>query len=150
MNFLMDHFTMFRGGLYLLLESTPEKIADEIPEGFNNNIRWHGGHILTVADAFFGLKSVPGEYQALFGPGSKPENGPGEVPSLETLLSQLREQESQVKEKIVPKLHEVLPTPIQIREMEIKTFGEVAAFNNAHEAMHLSSIQAFKRMIEKK
>ena len=68
-----------------LLESTPEKIADEIPEGFNNNIRWHGGHILTVADAFFGLGSIPGEYQALFGPGSKPGNWPGEVPSLSNL-----------------------------------------------------------------
>lgn len=150
MNFLMDHFLMFRGSLYLLLESTPEKIASEVPQGFNNNIRWHAGHILTVADAFFGLKSVPKEYQTLFGPGSKPADGSGEVPSLEKLISQLKEQESQAKEKIVPKLQEALPTAFQIRDLEIKTFGEVAAFNNAHEAMHISSIQAFKRMIERK
>ncbi len=150
MNFLMNHFRMFRGSLYLHLESTSEKVASEVPQGFNNNIRWHAGHILTVADAFFGLKSVPKEYQTLFGPGSKPADWSGEVPSLEKLISQLREQESQAKEKIMPKLHEALPTAFQIRDLEIKTFGEVAAFNNVHEAMHISSIQAFKRMIEGK
>lgn len=150
MKFLMDHFRMFRGSLYSLLESTPETIADEVPQGFNNNIRWHAGHILTAGDAFFSLKSVPKEYQTLFGPGSKPADWSGEVPSLEKLISQLREQESMIEEKIVPKFHEALPKSIQLRDLELKTFAEVAAFHNVHEAMHISSIQAFKRLLEGK
>ncbi|MBH8605493.1 DinB family protein [Thermoactinomyces sp. CICC 10522] len=59
-HFLIAQFEILRGRLQQFLEATSENVADQMPQGFNNTIRWNVGHILTVADTFFGLKSCSG------------------------------------------------------------------------------------------
>jgi uncharacterized damage-inducible protein DinB len=149
--FLIAQFKMFRGRLHQFLESVSESTADQMPKGFNNTIRWNIGHILTAADGFFGLKMLPGNYKELFWAGTKPADWTGDVPSLDTLDSQLREQEAQIEEIIANQLNEKLQQPIQFPNgLKINTFGEVTAFNNAHEGIHMGYMNALKRAIEGK
>ena len=57
------------------METLDDKTVDTQPEGFNNTIRWHIGHVLTAAETFmFGreFKQLPTEYPGMFGYGSRP------------------------------------------------------------------------------
>ncbi|MFD1395117.1 DinB family protein [Kroppenstedtia eburnea] len=149
--FLVAQMEMFRGRLHPFLESVSEETADQMPEGFNNTIRWNAGHILTTADGFFGLNMLPENYKALFWAGTKPADWTGDVPSLEKLDSQLREQEAHMKEKISNQFAEKLPQPIQFPNgFQIHTVGEVAAFCTTHEGIHMGYMNALKRVIEGK
>src|SRR4051794_7313475 len=111
-DYLVMQFEMTRGRLQQFLNSTSEALFDQMPKGFNNTIHWNVGHILTVADAFFGLKMFPADYKELFWKGTKPADWAGEVPSLETLASQLQKQTSQIKETFADRLNEKLAKPI--------------------------------------
>ncbi|MRG85700.1 DinB family protein [Salinibacillus xinjiangensis] len=42
---LFQHFHFVRGQTLAALDGTTEEIADMIPTGFHNNIRWNLGHI---------------------------------------------------------------------------------------------------------
>ena len=67
------------------------------PEGFNNTIRWHIGHVLTATEVFmFGkeFKQLPTEYPGMFGYGSRPSKWKTEGPSLEVLTTQLKNKQS--------------------------------------------------------
>lgn len=148
-HFLIIQFEMFRGRLYQFLESAPETAADQKPEGFNNTIRWNTGHILTTTDALFGLQMLPDNYKELFWQGTKPADWTGDVPSMETLTSQLREQEARIKETISGRIDEKLKQPIQFPNgFRMTTFTEVFAFNNVHEGIHMGYMNALKRAIE--
>ncbi|SEN74988.1 DinB family protein [Lihuaxuella thermophila] len=148
-HFLIAQFEMFRGRMYQLLETVSETAADQQPAGFNNTIRWNTGHILTVTDRFFGLNMLPENYKELFWAGTKPADWTGNAPSLETLLSQLREQEARIKETIPERLDEKLPQPIQFPNgFQLTTISEVLAFNNVHEGIHTGYMNALKRAIE--
>ena len=70
------------------------------PKGFNNTIHWHIGHILTIAEKFLfaGNQQIPENYNELFGGGTRPSEWPEEVPSVEVLLSQLKDQLQRIKE----------------------------------------------------
>jgi uncharacterized damage-inducible protein DinB len=147
-DYLVMQFEMTRGRLQQFLNSTSEALFDQMPKGFNNTIRWNVGHILTVADAFFGLKRLPTDYKELFWKGTKPADWTGEVPSLETLASQLQKQTSKIKETFADRLNEKLAKPINLNGYQIETIGSVFSFNNMHEAVHLGYMNALKRAIE--
>lgn len=140
------------------LQLTIEKILGEIeeinpelfdiqPKGFNNTIRWHIGHILTVNEIFlFGYPkkgNLPADYIQHFGKGSKPSDWGEDVPSIEVLTLQLKEQLNRIPE--IPEEHfaEKLPKPFLNKE----TFGELAIMSSFHAAFHLGQIHAMKRVI---
>jgi uncharacterized damage-inducible protein DinB len=147
-HYLVMQFEMTRERLQQFLKSTSETLSDQMPKGFNNTIRWNVGHILTVADAFFGLKMLPTVYKDLFWKGTKPADWTGEVPSLETLASQLQQQTAQIKDTFAERLKEKLAKPIYLNGYQIETIGSVFSFNNIHEATHLGYMNALKRAIE--
>src|SRR5690625_6491824 len=70
LDFTRDSFIKF-------VKNLDEKTVDIQPEGFNNTIRWHVGHVLVVAEKFlFGYPEqstkIPANYHDLFQPGTKP------------------------------------------------------------------------------
>lgn len=148
-HFLIAQFKMFRGGLHQFLASVSESTADQMPKGFNNTIRWNVGHVLTITDGFFGLKMLPENYKELFWNGTKPADWVSDVPSLETLDAQLREQEARIEETLVNRLNEKLQEPIQFPNgFQMNTFGEVMAFSNVHEGIHMGYMKALKLAVE--
>jgi uncharacterized damage-inducible protein DinB len=146
---LFKNMELTRSFILKSISTLDEAIVDVQPEGFNNTIHWHIGHILTVAEQFmfgFPKKSthLPANYMELFGSGTKPADWQGEVPSVKELSAQLNDQLKRMKEVPAESLNEKLQKPFLGQE----TYGELANFNLFHEALHLGQIQTMKRVIE--
>lgn len=136
-----------RKTLKTALEGLSAETAATIPEGFNNNIHWHVGHILATADFFFhfGNQKLPAHYNSeLFGNGTAPANWGSDVPTLDTLLQQLDEQLTDIQALPREAFTRNLPKEI----LGNKTTGELAAMGAYHEAFHVGQIQTMKRLIE--
>ncbi|MED3562851.1 DinB family protein [Bacillus xiapuensis] len=119
------------------------------PDGFNNTIHWHTGHVLTVTEqTMFGFphatNHLPTNYIKLFGNGTKPADWTGNVPTMDELILQLKEQLPRIKQISAEQLNNTLDTPF----LGCKTFGELACVTLMHESVHLGQIQAMKRIIE--
>ena len=146
---LFKSFELTRSKLINNVEGFDEAILDVQPQGFNNTIHWHVGHVLTVAEQFmFGFPkkstSLPANYMELFATGTKPADWQGDVPSVQELTAQLKEQLKRVKEIPGESFNEKLKTPFLGQE----TFGELANFAVFHESNHIGQMHAMKRVIE--
>ncbi|MFJ7728722.1 DinB family protein [Neobacillus sp. NPDC097160] len=146
---LFKSLELTRSFLIKNVESLDEAIVDIQPQGFNNTIHWHVGHVLTVAEQFmFGFPkkstNLPANYMEFFATRTKPADWQGDVPSIQELTAQLKEQIKRIKEIPGESFNEKLKTPFLGQE----TFGELANFAVFHESLHLGQIQAMKRVIE--
>ncbi|CAH2714522.1 hypothetical protein BACCIP111895_01694 [Neobacillus rhizosphaerae] len=146
---LFKSFEVTRRYFVKNVEMLDEGLVDVLPEGFNNTIHWHVGHILTVAEQFmFGFPkkstNLPANYIELFATGTKPADWHGDVPSVQELTAQLKEQIKRIKEIPEGSFNERLKTPF----LGLETFGELANFAIFHESLHLGQMQAMKRVIE--
>lgn len=139
-------FELSRDGLLKDLEGVSPEALDVQPEGFNNNIRWHLGHILSATEQFmFGRNGqLPAEYNDYFGYGSKPANWTGDVPAADVLVDQLKSQLSRIKE--IP--NEVFANKLPKQILGQNTVGELAALASYHEANHCGQIHAMLRVVK--
>ncbi|MEH7112510.1 DinB family protein [Neobacillus niacini] len=147
--FLLSNMGLTRSFFIKNVEALEEGQVDVQPEGFNNNIHWHIGHVLTTAETFmFGYPKntshLPANYTELFAKGTKPADWQGDVPSVSVLISQLKDQLNRMKEIPVERFSEKLKEPFLGQE----TFGELINFALFHENLHLGHIQAMKRVIK--
>ncbi|MFD4930918.1 DinB family protein [Peribacillus butanolivorans] len=83
-NLVFKEFGMTRGYFIKNVESVSKEIANVQPDGFNNTIQWHIGHVLTVTEQFmfsFAHKTthLPAIYIELFGNGTKPADWKDDV-----------------------------------------------------------------------
>lgn len=146
---LFKQFELTRGSFLKNIEKiTPEESSVQ-PEGFNNNIHWHIGHVLTVTEQFmmgFPKKSnhLPANYIELFGKGTRPSEWTGDVPSVDVLTDQLKAQLGRIKEVPASMLDEKLKKPF----LSLETFGELANMALFHEAFHLGQIHAMKKLVK--
>lgn len=146
---LFSNIELTRSFFIKHVDGIQEDLANIQPEGFNNNILWHIGHILTTTESLvfgFPKKSnhLPANYMELFARGTKPADWQGGVPTISVLSSQLKEQLTRLKEIPAEKLNVKLKEPFLGQE----TFGELVNFALFHENLHLGHIQAMKRVIE--
>lgn len=146
---LFKQFELTRGSFLKHIEGVTPEQANTQPDGFNNNIHWHIGHVLTVAEQFmmgFPKKSshLPENYIELFGNGTRPADWTGDVPSVEVLTEQLKAQLGRIKEVPAERLDEKLKKPF----LGLETFGELANMALFHEAYHLGQIHAMKKLIK--
>ena len=70
--------------------------------------------------------------------------GKGEVPSIATLLQQLKEQHERINAIPNETFNEKLPEA----KLGCSTVGELAGFTFYHETYHFGQIHAMKRLIE--
>ncbi len=147
--FLLSNMGLTRSSFIKNVEALEEGQVEVQPEGFNNNIHWHIGHVLTTAETFmFGYPKntshLPANYTELFAKGTKPADWQGDVPSVSVLIRQLKDQLNRMKEIPVESFSEKLKEPFLGQE----TFGELINFALFHENLHLGHIQAMKRVIK--
>lgn len=146
---ILKQFEMTRNFFLKKVEALPIDILEVQPEGFNNNILWHIGHVLTVTEQFmFGFPKkttfLPENYVELFGNGTKPSNwNSEEVPQFEELVAQLKEQVVRLKEIPVESFEQVLKKPF----LGLETYGELSQMALFHEAHHLGQIHSIQRVI---
>ncbi|MGE7590817.1 DinB family protein [Peribacillus sp. NPDC101480] len=146
MNYVKNQLTVMRGNLLKEIDGIKPEFMDVQPEGFNNTIHWHLGHVLTTAEKFLldSNSELPANYGQLFGYGSKPADWTGDVPTVEVLKQQLHEQLDRILEISEERLTEKTPQPFNGME----TVGEFINFVVLHEANHIGQIHAMKLLIQ--
>jgi len=142
-----NQFRLMRKMLLDEIKETNPALFDIQPEGFNNTIHWHIGHVLTVGEQFLlgypESNNLPANYATLFGYGSKPADWTGDVPSVETLVQQLQEQLVRLNNLPEEKFNEKLPQPF----LGIDSIAGMANLLVVHEANHTGQIHAMKRIL---
>lgn len=146
---LLNNMELTRSFFLKNIEAIEEGLVDIQPEGFNNTIHWHIGHVLTTAESFMfdfpkNTSHLPSNYLELFARGTKPADWKGDVPSVSVLSSQLKDQLKRMKEIPVESFSVKLKEAFHGQE----TFGELINFALFHENLHLGHIQAMKRVVE--
>ncbi|MCQ6275015.1 DinB family protein [Bacillus sp. V3B] len=139
-------FELGRRNLLNDIEGTATELFDVQPEGLSNTIHWQLGHILTGAEGFlFGAEGqLSAEYNELFGYGSKPSAWQDEVPSVETLIQQLKSQLERIKEIPNERFQDQLSEPV----LGNSTYGELVSFTAFHELTHIGQVHTMKRLAE--
>jgi hypothetical protein len=152
---IMQHMEIVRGITENTLSRIPDEIADIIPAGYNNNIRWNFGHIAYIQEKLvFELAGeeagVPGHYKELFSAGTKPADWNGTPPSFAEISEVLKNQKDRLKEYIPGHFHQKLKEPFTNRAgITFHTVGETFLFSFYHEAMHIETIKRIYKAIKK-
>lgn len=143
-----------RKGTLRTAENVTADIADQLPEGHNNNIRWNLGHIAITMDQLINRPAgedglLPKSYAASFANGTSPNDWNDETPSLEEIMETLKEQPRQLKERYGGRLLEPLPQPFPFLGATYETVGDLVAFNYYHEGIHQGVINAQLKALTK-
>ncbi|TLS36486.1 DinB family protein [Pseudalkalibacillus caeni] len=145
---LFSQLKMWRRWTVEYLRTIPEDIADKIPHGHNNSIRWNTGHILvgwdhTMFPAVSMERQMPESYHLMFPRGSKPESWTEQPPSMEELIRQLEEQPIHIEKACTGRLDEPLEKPF----LDMKTVGDMILFHMNHESLHMGTIKSMKQIL---
>jgi uncharacterized damage-inducible protein DinB len=156
-HFLFRQLTFVRGQTLKMMEGVTEEIADRIPEGFRNSIRWNLGHIYVVLERFafhfIGLPlNLPKGFKEQFEYGTSPLNTPASVPvpTLQELETLLKEQQERIREALAHRLQEkIVPPYTTSAGMTLETPEQFLSFNLYHEGMHLNVIKVYKSLLSR-
>lgn len=145
---IVKQFDVTRNAFLSKIDSLDKEKVDVQPGGFNNTIHWHIGHVLTVTEQFlFGFpkttEHISANYKDLFGAGTKPSDWTGNIPSIDELSTQLKEQLERIKQIPPEKFDEKLSEPFLGQE----TYGGLSAMAAFHEANHLGRIHAMEKVV---
>ncbi|NYE05917.1 putative damage-inducible protein DinB [Bacillus niacini] len=146
---LFTQLETYRSYILGVLENVSEEVADVIPQGFNNNIRWNLGHI--YLDQYLWIQAVtkekagvPEQFQTWFGYGTSPANFTPETPTIDELKNLLKEQPAQIKAQYGERLEEEFPPT----ELGMHTIEQVLIRTIFHEGMHLQTILDLKKCMK--
>ncbi|MBM7585141.1 putative damage-inducible protein DinB [Bacillus pakistanensis] len=148
---LFQQMEFIRARTIAALDATTEEMADVIPNGFRNSIRWNLGHIYLAQENLLHhfIKEepiLPKHFLELFHFNTDPTIWEHSPPSLTELKGLLEEQPNRVKEKFTGRLDEVGKEPFRLTEkVQFTTLGEVLSFTNWHEGLHQGAITTIKR-----
>jgi hypothetical protein len=156
-HFLFKQRNFVRGQTLKMMEGITEEIADRIPEGFRNTIRWNLGHIYVVLERFafqyMGLPlHLPTGFKELFEYGTSPLNYPVSVPvpTLQELDTMLKDQQVRIREALAHRLQEKIVPPYTTSSgMTLETPEQFLSFSLYHEGMHLSVIKLYKSLLSR-
>ncbi|QHE54016.1 DinB family protein [Pontibacillus sp. HMF3514] len=149
MIFQQMHF--IRNRTVAALDATTEEMADIMPEGFNNSIRWNLGHIFVAQERLIhGFvqeePQLPPHYVEWFNANTSPETWDKDAPTLSELREHLVQQPKRLEDKFKGRLSEKGPQPFKLGEDTVfTTLAEVVSFANWHEGLHQGTITSLKR-----
>jgi DinB superfamily len=154
--FLFNQLAFVRNQTLNLLEGVTEEMADRVPEGFRNTIRWNLGHIYVVVERFafqyLGLpQHLPDGFKEQFEYGTSPLNAHTfRVPTLSELEDLLKAQQVRIQETLAYRLEvKIIPPYTTSAGMKLETPKQFLTFNLYHEGMHLSVIKLYKSLLSR-
>ncbi|MBO7748574.1 DinB family protein [Paenibacillus sp. MWE-103] len=156
----MEHYVygqlaFVRAQTLKLMEGVTEAQADVVPEGFRNHIRWHLGHIYVVLDRYAHKYTelplqAPAGWTALFEYGTSPLTAPADAawPSLRELEERLGGQIERIRLTFGEDIGQPVVSPYTTSAgMHLGTLEQFFSFNLYHEAMHLSTIRNYRKLL---
>ncbi|WP_096435019.1 DinB family protein [Alteribacter populi] len=146
MNGTLKAFQLWRERAILTISATSEELADHVPDGFKNNIRWNAGHIL--ANLNHKLEPLSDEkeeldsgFRELFLNGTSPADWEGrDVPLLETIILLLKEQQ----EWVLRNEKSILNARLTKSFRGMETGEELIQLLIGHDSMHIGVINSIK------
>ncbi|MEK8126751.1 DinB family protein [Paenibacillus filicis] len=124
---------------------------EHVPKGFNNNLHWQVGHVLTIADdlifEFSGVGArIPQHYRTYFASGTSPSSWPGQPPGIEILLRDLENQMVEICNKYDGLLEQ--PVAYENNFLQASVIGELFYVLLAHESTHLGMLIAMDKVLQ--
>ena len=157
-HFVFKQLAFVRGQTLKVFEGVTEEIADRIPDGFRNSIRWNLGHIYVVMErmAFqhigFPLQ-LPRGFKERFENGTSPINNSVTdvpAPTLLELVTLLSEQQERIRYALAERLQEkIIPPYTTSAGMTLETPEQFLSFLLYHEGMHFSVIKLYKSLLNR-
>lgn len=140
-----------RNNILKVTEGLSDEQLLKIPAGFNNNILWNMGHVITSTERLtYVLSGLPMKlsdaYVTWFIKGSDPKQWT-QMPSVEEVKALLLSTPDRLQEdygKGIFKNYKEYPTSYGYL---LKNIEEAIAFSVVHEAMHLGNIQSMKKLL---
>ena len=140
-----------RGLFAQILENYTLEQLNKIPVGFNNNMIWNIGHIVstqqTLVYKLSGIETlVSDEFIAKYRKGTKPEGDvlQAEVDAIKALLFETIKKTEQDYNNKIFKTYTEITTSLGF---VLKNVEEALNFNNFHEAAHLGIIMSIRKFV---
>ncbi|WP_088011774.1 DinB family protein [Gottfriedia acidiceleris] len=153
--FLFNQLAFVRNQTLNVLQGLTEEMADQIPNGFRNSIRWNLGHIYVVEERFafqhLGLpQKLPEGFKEQFEYGTTPVNAHKfHVPTLKELEDLLKEQQVRIQETLIDLLDVNVDPYTTSAGMTLETPKQFLTFILYHEGMHFSVIKLYKSLLSR-
>ncbi len=136
--------------LKLINGLTTEQL-NTVPDGFNNNIIWHVGHLLATQQLLtYGLSDneviLSDNIIEEFRKGTKPENDYSEddIEELKTVfIDVINETEADFKDGLFTAFKSY-PTSFGIT---LESIEDALTFNNVHEGLHMGLIMGMRKLV---
>jgi len=152
---IFQHMQIVRGITEKSIQQIPVELADIIPTGYTNNIRWNFGHIAYIQEKLvYGVSgekmNTPEAYEVFFSAGTKPAQWVETPPTLAEISVELIAQKQRIVDDIPGNLLIRLPEPFTNKAgITFHTLGETFLFSFYHEALHMEAIKRIYRAIKK-
>lgn len=155
-HYVFNQLDFVRAQVLKAVEGVSEEMADQIPDGFRNSIRWQLGHIYVVLERLayqsLGLPTqTPEGFKELFEFKTSPLTAPTglAVPSLQELTALLKEQPVRIRSELANRLHDDITPYTTSAGMKLESLAEFLSFNLYHEGMHFSVIKQYKVLLSR-
>ncbi|MFC5452585.1 DinB family protein [Paenibacillus aestuarii] len=155
---LFDQLAFIRTQTLEVVSGITEELADQIPAGFRNNIRWQLGHIYTVTEflMFSQLKipmHLPEGFMERFPTGKSPLDDAVKsvpLPTITQLETLLKEQPERIRAAVpYNRINESVPAIKTSTGLDLLTPEQSLRYNLYHEGMHFGIISSYKRLLSK-
>lgn len=153
--FILDNIDSINKKVIELISTTPLDIINEIPQGFNNNIAWNFGHLVTssyslsfrVTGADLNIQ-IP--YFEKFKKGTKPEGwvSEDELSNLTTLAHKFSNDIRQAM--AANKFENITSYTTQTFEVPITNIQDMLVTTAMHSTLHWQIIKDYKKILTHK
>ena len=147
----IDTFRQTRKLLALAVQGLTAEQMLAIPTGFDNNIAWNLGHILSVQQSLtYRLSGLPmtttAEQNRMYRPGTSPADWAA-PPDLDELIALIPVQGEQLAEDYAAGKFTTYQDYTTSTGVRLQNVDEAIIFNTFHEGMHLGAILALRNFV---
>ncbi len=151
---MQNHFNVLkttRQNILKMVDGLSTEQLNKIPEGFNNNLAWHLGHILITQQLLTyklsGLSpKVSDEWIAKYKKGTKPE-APVSTEEIAAIKEQLTTSPAQAEMDFADGVFQSFNTYPTSYGITLNSAEDAIIFNNVHEAMHLGNVISMRKLV---
>lgn len=149
--YILKLFADIRTQLLSVIRELPKSLLGCIPQGFNNNLHWQAGHVLTITDELIFTYSgagtrIPPDYKTYFARGTSPSNWIDSPPEIDEILKLLEDQMEEISSSFSGKLAQPAADPDNF--LQASVVGELFQVLLAHESTHLGMIKAMAKVLQ--